>query len=134
MSVTITGAAITGNTATSHGGGISIGWGSKVVLQNSTLTGNTAVLDGGGGIYLYDQASVTVTASALTGNTSEHWGGGILTRGTVILNSGSTVTGNTAADTGGGIAVFGDGTWTAEDKSSVSGNTAPGEADVYSEW
>ena len=68
-----------GNTSTgnSNGGGAIFGKNiTSVTLHDVTLSGNTAVSDGGGA-YLYDAGPVTVTASRITGNRTSADGGGL---------------------------------------------------------
>src|SRR6266567_2399170 len=66
--LTITGCAISNNTAGS-GGGIYKSNGGTVTITNSTISGNTASNGGGGGIYNIN-GTVTITNSTISGNTA----------------------------------------------------------------
>jgi nitrous oxidase accessory protein NosD len=89
---------VRGNTATNRvGAGIQNG--GDLTLNDTTVTGNRAVLDGGG---IYNFGDLTLNNSRLTRNTTGTVGGGLFNEGTAVLNR-SRVTGNTAADIGGGI-------------------------------
>ena len=84
-----------------------------VVIENSTISGNTA--ENGGGIFVFG-GSLSLTQSTISGNTSSQDGGGIHSRtkyDTTIDNS--TIAQNAAADSGGGIylAQYGDESGTA---------------------
>jgi len=98
---------VSGNTSRGGGGGIyNI---ATLALTASTVSQNMSGLGGG---LRSDSASATttVTASSVTGNTAFVNGGGVYlgtggpdNAGTVNLQSGSTVTGNNAFVSGGGI-------------------------------
>jgi nitrous oxidase accessory protein NosD len=89
---------VRGNTATNRvGAGIQNG--GDLTLNNTTVSGNRAALDGGG---IYNFGDLTLNNSRLTRNTTGGGGGGLFNEGTAVLNL-SRVTGNTAADIGGGI-------------------------------
>jgi hypothetical protein len=118
------------NNQAANGGGICNDYvngllGSVTITGDSTVTGNTALVDGGGGICnLNSYGSVTISSSSVTGNTAAQAGGGIYNIGTLTISS-SSVTGNTAAQAGGGIYNW-NGTLTIS-SSSVTGNTAAQE-------
>ncbi|HYV36662.1 MAG TPA: hypothetical protein VE988_13215 [Gemmataceae bacterium] len=74
---------------------------------SSTVSGNFAGFDGlgyGGGIY--NDGTMTLSATTLSGNSAGHTGGGIYNVGTLIISS-STLSGNTSFYAGGGIANLG---------------------------
>ena len=125
-----------------NGGGIA-NWGT-LVLQNSTVSGNTGMGDGtggqGGGIK--NSGSLEVTNRTISGNTSTFgggiYGGGTITSSTISSNtaqfegagiwgtatvSNSTISGNTTNTGGGGI--YGGGTIS---NSTISNNAAPSNA------
>jgi hypothetical protein len=108
---------VSGNTATSEGGGI-LNYGGTLTLNNSTVSGNTA--NGSGGGISNDFGTATLNNSTVSGNTS--WeGGGLLNYSSTLTLNNSTVSGNTAND-GGGISDRW-GTLTLNN-TTVSGNTA----------
>lgn len=98
--ITISGGALTGNTATSgNGGGIYAA--SNFMLQNGTINGNTAGVNGGG---IYAAApNVFLRGGAISDNTARQDGGGFY--GAVAYVMGSTIAGNTALVDGGGLFV-----------------------------
>ena len=114
--LTLNDATITGGNPVGGGGGIYNSNGT-IILNNSTVSGNTATYYTGGGIY-NNHGTLTLNNSTVSGNTATYGGGGIFNRfgGTTTLNN-STVSGNL----GGGI--FNDGMATLNN-STVSGNTA----------
>ena len=103
---------ISGNTASSSGGGIYIKGAlssSQVNVANSTISGNTAVAADGGGI-ASAAGELTLTSSTISGNNAATRGGGIYSYtignsdvSTVTIGN-STVTHNSAAE-GGGVAI-----------------------------
>ena len=103
----------TEETATKSTGGIFIKYCSPTI-QNNTISGNTATVDGGGGIYSHFSSPV-IQDNTISGNEttapglSEGWGGGIYIYydfdpfSPIIQNN--TISGNTTAR-GGGIYTF----------------------------
>jgi predicted outer membrane repeat protein len=88
-----------------HGGGIfTVDYGpygaGDVVIEDSTVSGNTSSLDGGG---IHAVGAVTVTGSTLSGNSATGRGGGVLAPSAVVTNS--TLSANTAGRQGGAVAV-----------------------------
>jgi hypothetical protein len=142
---TLVNAVVSGNTALADipffdgggGGGIGVGFGGSLVVQNSTVSGNSADWSGGG-IYCFSDASLTLMNSTISGNTSngsitfagqtfESAGGGVYFCGVVSVGgftiSNTTISGNTARAGGGvGLAVFA-GTLTVQN-STIANNTA----------
>ena len=123
--VIINNSTISNNTAGDDGGGIHANSGT-LRLTNSTVSGNSAV--SGGGIYtdIAFGGSVTLTKSSVSGNSAVS-GGGIETRynGSVTLTN-STVSGNSASVNGGGISARDNGGVTLTN-STVSGNSTSGK-------
>jgi hypothetical protein len=126
-----TGVALTNGRAVGDGGAI-LNYGA-VTLTNSSLTGNTASLDGGG-LANADTPSgtapaATFTRSPVTGNTARRNGGGIYNgrRGTLTTTGVSgtpmDVSGNIATLSGGGIAAV-SSTATTLTQTAVSTNRA----------
>jgi predicted outer membrane repeat protein len=111
-----------GNTIEDYGGGLYAD-GGQVTISQSTISGNTARV--GAGLYLYDDTTLTMTASTVTGNSSTGSGGGVSAwNPTAVTITNSTISGNTAAGDGGGITFGGAvGTMTIV-SSTITGNTA----------
>jgi len=94
---------------------------SDVLLVNSTISGNTAAVNGGGIANFGER--VTLVNSHVYGNTAAENGGGIRTSGLLYVTEGSSITHNVASENGGGIRVREDGSVFVTD-SSVSYNMA----------
>jgi hypothetical protein len=133
-----TSVALTNGNVVGNGGGI-LNRGA-VTLTNSSLSGNTATLDGGG-LANADTPSgtapaATFTRSPVTGNTALLSGGGIYNglRGTLTTTgvSGSPmfIRGNTAVVNGGGIAAV-NSTATTLTQTAVTTNAAVLGGGVY---
>lgn len=86
---------ISGNFSENGGGGISIVSSSKVLIANSTVSGNTA---GGSGAGILNGGALTVVNSTISGNGGKGQGGGIATSsgGSKLTLANSIVAGNTA--------------------------------------
>ena len=123
-----------------EGGGIYIGEGCTLTLENSgatgcTVKGNNALR--GGGIYVAGTAEIKGTSKILN-NTADHFGGGIHSEGTLTLSGDALIKDNSASDhtaVGGGVYV-GNGTFTMSDRATVTPSTGekadkPRENDVY---
>jgi len=83
------------------GGGIYNG-GASMTINNSIVSGNSAVNGWGGGIYQTGFMTLTLNNTTISSNTAGIGGGGIAsTVGALILNS-STVTSNSVTNGGGG--------------------------------
>ena len=139
--VTLDDMVITGNTAnTNDGGGIYLGNNATLTIRNSVLTNNSARR--GGGVYFFDGGSLVMDNCTVSGNTAvgtsgrDVSGGGVYFGGAALPNPpagflpatllirNSTISNNTAAGGGGG---FGSENLTGTllvRNSTVSGNTA----------
>jgi hypothetical protein len=119
---------VSGNTATSFGGGgIYNGNSGVLTMTNSTMSGNVATI--GGGIFSGGTKTIlTLTGVTVTGNAATiYQGGGIYNsdNGGMTTLTDSTVAGNSAAAAGGGIFSYVGSTLTVI-RSDVSWNTAAG--------
>jgi CSLREA domain-containing protein len=118
LSLVIKDSTITNNHATSAsssgptdfggGGGVTL-YGPQMVMQNSTVSGNTSV-ESGGGIDAISKYGMTISGSKLNRNTATYSGGAIMDEGFVVGRkyapteiSTSTISGN-HAHSGGGLA------------------------------
>ena len=126
---TLSGLTLTGGNA-SYGG--SIYSTENLIINGSTLMGNTAANISGGAVYAtsvyaYDSQAmgpatlptVTVTGSVLSGNSDAEHGGAIAAYN--IIATDSTISGNSAARQGGGLRAYGSATIQS---STISGNSA----------
>ena len=79
------------STPSGWGGGFFVG-GATLILNNSTVSGNSA--EEGGGLYLSGGAVVTITHSTITLNQGASTGGGLLNSGATVVVRRSIVAGN----------------------------------------
>jgi parallel beta-helix repeat protein len=132
--LTVQRSVISGNSASDGGGGIYLFSTNPLILEDSTISGNTGggTDAEGGGLYFFGSSPVTIRGTTISGNTAPGatgQGGGIFAAfGTAplpdIIIENSTISGNTAGDDGGGIARTGNtGTLTIR-HSTITGNTA----------
>ena len=125
IGVTVNDLTVTGgNATTGSGGGFYVT--GDLTLNRCTVSNNSAL--SGGGLYIY-RGSLTAVDSSITNNTGTGMGGGggiyIRNEATMSLDN-VTVTGNQALDShacGGGIHISAPGTVTIEN-STISSNTA----------
>jgi len=96
-------------------------------VEYSTVSGNTAVVDGyggdGGGIFVGDQSTAMVRNSTVSGNQAPD-GGGIANEESELTVSSSTITRNTAQN-GGGVYSGELSTVSQSNNTMIAGNTAP---------
>ena len=129
--LTVRDSVITGNMA-GLGGGIHIqALGGATMIQNCTVSGNTATLFEGGGIRVvtYSGAAMTILNSSVSGNSASIDGGGLfaITHGSSSLTiQDSAFTGNSASYRGGGIFSRTYGGTTTIQSCTISGNSAIG--------
>jgi hypothetical protein len=134
--VTITGSTISGNTATEHGGGLSInaqGVVASVTVTDTTITGNRTGLFGDGGGIRAVSTDLTLVGSQIDGNFAKPdgilvggSGGGVaMSGGGSLTVTDSTIDGNFADDSGGGVSLL-DVPTASFDAVSISDNVADG--------
>ena len=120
----ISGSATVGTTCPAACGGGILNNGSTLTVQNSTISGNSAIQ--GGGIFT-SSGTVTVQNSIISGNSASTLGGGILLSfGSLLTVQNSTFSGNSASSQGGGIYSFAS-TITNVQNSTFSDNSASSE-------
>src|SRR5262249_43084704 len=122
--LTVRNVTLTGANSTDGTGGIQAGNDNAViVVENSTITGNTASFQAGIGT----AGALTVRNSTISNNTDGSFGAvRTFTHVAVIITS--TITGNTATISGGGIASAQGGVTLIY--STVTGNSAPTAANI----
>jgi hypothetical protein len=133
--LTVNNSTISGNTATSSGGGI-FNQG-ELTISNSTISDNSAALDasgGGGGIS--NVGRLTIANSTLSGN-SASLGGGIKIYDELVLMPGaslditsSTIAGNSASEGGGIYSASSFVIFTQSRNSIIARNTSSNGPDV----
>jgi CSLREA domain-containing protein len=144
--LTVTDSTLSGNSASTDGGGIYNGYGGEIWVTNSTFSGNCASAGDGGGIAnlgtmtveessfesnealawsggaIRNDGTLTVTNSNFSSNEAGYVGGAISNMDTLTVTNG-TFSGNSAGESGGGISNWDDGeTWVTN--STFSGNSA----------
>jgi CSLREA domain-containing protein len=103
-------------------GGAIRGLNTRMTISNSTFNGNSAYSGGA----IYASYFLTVTNSTFSGNTADWEGGAIYSRGAMTI-SNSTVNGNTAGFRGGGIYSY----WNLNYSNTIIANSLDG-GDCYS--
>ncbi|MFK7955160.1 MAG: beta strand repeat-containing protein [Lysobacterales bacterium] len=107
----VTGGSFTGNTAAEEGGGLWNAVGGTLIIDGSTITGNTASgagADQGGGGVFNDGGTVTITGATINTNIADGAagsGGGVLVNGGTVSVTGGTLSGNSSVRAGGGIEI-----------------------------
>ena len=112
-SVTLAGLSIADSVSTTSGGALSfLDISSALVLLNSTLSGNSALLDGGG-LALINVVQTTLVNCTVRGNTGGRRGGGISVDASGLVSTSflavnrSFIDGNVATAAGGGFYLEG---------------------------
>ena len=114
---------VSGNSASSVGGGLYTKSGGTITLTDCTVSGNTAGAGGGG---LYGKGTTTLNYCTVSSNTAVvNGGGGMESNGTFTTTlTGCTFSGNTAVIRGGSVAGYG-GTMSLTN-CTISGNSITG--------
>jgi CSLREA domain-containing protein len=125
--LTLNDSMVSGSSAigSGYGGGI-YNYSGALALTDSTVSGNTSSSHGGG-IYS-DSGALTLSNATIAGNTSLY-GGGVSTHHGALTVNNSTVSANSASNDGGGI--FNQSGAVTLTNSIVSGNTASASNDNY---
>lgn len=120
----LAGSRVIGNSVVTDGGEVS-GGGlyaliGDITLQDSTISGNSAVgLPGlGGGVF--GHYGISLSGTTVSGNEASHEGGGVW--GRHVLLSNSTISGNSSQELGGGIFLDVSATL---NNSTITDNSAP---------
>ncbi|GHV71607.1 hypothetical protein AGMMS49928_24170 [Spirochaetia bacterium] len=123
------GSKITGNTASSYGGGVNVDRYGIFTMAGGEISGNTS--SNGGGVYNY--GTFTMAEGKISGNTSSSYGdgGGVFAFGGTFTMAGGEISGNTATGRGGGVYVYVNGGTFIMNGGEISGNTAPTGKALY---
>lgn len=116
---------ITGNTTSHNGGGLYVENNVSVTITNSTISNNNA--SRGGGIYYHTSNQMTITNSVIDNNTASDFGGGIFQQfgtGLVVLDNTDLTNNDVGSNGGGGINVGDGASLTVQNGSLIDGNTA----------
>jgi hypothetical protein len=129
--LTVSGSAIDGNSAGEDcGGSCAISSSAVNLHQGAAVSGNTAA-SRGGGLYL-QESTLTVSGSAIDGNSAGEDGGGVHARtsSTVTLGDGTSVSRNTARGIGGGLGLLSSSSLATAGSVSLYGNAAIGRSSI----
>lgn len=125
--VIVSGGSISGNTAGSIGGGISIsGDTSTSIISDVIISGNTATH--GGGVYIGD--ATTISGTTISENTAVIYGGGAFIEGTATM-SDVVISENRANNRGGGIYTHTNSKMEITGESYIIGNSAPNGGGIF---
>jgi hypothetical protein len=122
--MTIIESTISGNIASTRGGGIANVRDSLLTIERSTLSGNQATGSEGGAIFNPTRAQTTIIGSTISGNSAATRGGGIRVNSGSMQITSSTITGNSAGNAAGGIQRSGAATTVTVQNTIIAGNTA----------
>jgi hypothetical protein len=102
--LSISNCTVSGNSELSAplGGGITNAVAAVLTVSDCTISNNPGEFGGG----IFNEGTLTVTASTLSGNSATAEGGGIWNTGLATV-SGTTISGNSASFRGGGMMTFG---------------------------
>jgi fibronectin type 3 domain-containing protein len=114
------GGKISGNTASSYGGGVYVISSSTFEMNGGEISGNTAS-SYGGGVFVSSSGTFEMSDGQISGNTASTSGGGVYVGGGTFDMNGGVISGNTASS-GGGVHVR-IGTFEMSG-GEISGNTA----------
>ncbi|HUP92899.1 MAG TPA: CSLREA domain-containing protein [Solimonas sp.] len=129
----ITGSQLTGNQAQGDGGAIDVEaapQSSPVTLNNTLVSGNTAVLDGGGLRLGLNGGALVLTGSTLADNSGRN-GAGLFLQDVSAQIANSTLSGNSATATAGSLGggIYAQGGSVALSNVTLAGNAARGGGD-----
>jgi hypothetical protein len=116
--VTMSGGVIKGMKA-STGAAIGV-YGGIFTMSGGAITGNTAT-GNGGGVQVQNNGVFTMSGGAIAGNTAGNGGGVNKSNGTFTM-SGGAIAGNTATGNGGGVQVQNDGVFTMSGSAVINAN------------
>ena len=123
------GAVISGNTATSSGGGVFVSESGDFIMEGGTIGetggGSPNSAENGGGVYIFEGTFTMSGSAVISGNnassssSSSSSGGGVyIHNGTFTMSGGAVISGNSASSSssssGGGVYVSTDGIFTME--------------------
>ncbi len=122
--LTLNDISITGGLVGGNGGGFHISAGGVLQVNNSTISGNGAMISGG----IENGGTITMTNSTMSGNYTTAYGAGAIGNGGTVALFNTTVTGNSAGNLGGG---FDNSGTIILNRSIVAGNYAGTGADIF---
>ncbi|HYC60708.1 MAG TPA: Calx-beta domain-containing protein [Thermoanaerobaculia bacterium] len=129
--VLIEDSTISGNTSP-RGGGLSLSYAdqtSPAMIRGTTVSGNIATTSDTGGVFATG-TSLTLENTTISGNSAAEHGGGLYFYGATITLRNSTLTGNSAGIAGGNVLHNGGATLVVEN-SIVANGVAPAGPDIH---
>jgi hypothetical protein len=115
------GGEISGNTASSYGGGVYLN-GGTFTMNGGEISGNTASSYGGG--VIVGGGTFTMNGGEISGNTASYSGGGVIVGGGTFTMNDGKISGNTSSHSSGGGVIVGDGGTFTMNGGEISDNTA----------
>jgi uncharacterized repeat protein (TIGR02543 family) len=120
---TMSGGAISGNTA-SYGGGVYVYSSGTFTMSGGAISGNSSSSSSsGGGVYV-NGGTFTMSGGAISGNSSSYYGGGVFVNAGTFTMSGGDISDNSSSYYGGGVYVSNNGTFTKQSGSIIYGSNA----------
>jgi Ca2+-binding RTX toxin-like protein len=124
--LTLSGLTLTGGYASTGGAGIVFSGGGDLMVSRTTITDSHSLSSGGGIAAFGSESSLIVESSTISGNSAGGHGGGVYSQYVETSIRNSTISGNSTDGTGGGAVVR--GFYTGPDfevrNSTVTGNDA----------
>jgi len=128
--VSISTATFNDNYGKEYGGGVFLWSVAELSMSECTLNNNNSADGGGVGLYQNSSSKLFIENSTISGNTAAMFGGGVSVRSSTVKLFNCTVTANSATNSGGGI--YGDGDSTVGlDSSIVAANMGLNGSDVF---
>ncbi len=118
---TCSGGTISGNSASTSGGGVQVG--GTFTLKGGTIKSNKATGKNGGGILVKADATATMSSGYVQSNSAAYGAGVYVEENGEFSFSGGTISNNTVETAGGGVYSF--GTFNLKG-GTISGNTGTG--------
>ncbi|MBZ0252475.1 MAG: right-handed parallel beta-helix repeat-containing protein, partial [Candidatus Methylomirabilis sp.] len=89
------------NNDAGSGGGVLSGYQSRLVVEDATISGNSATSGGGGGLQFSTFAQATISGSTISDNGAAGDGGGVQAQDAAVSVANSTIPGNAAGGPSG---------------------------------
>ena len=96
---------IKGGNNASDGGGILVSANGKFIMNNGTISNNTAFTNGGG-VYIASGGEFTMNDGTISNNYASGDGGGVCNDQGIFVMEDGEISANSAYDSGGGVALF----------------------------
>lgn len=126
---------ISGNTASSNGGGVWVncnnGNNGTLIMNGGKITNNTASSNGGG-VYVADNSTFEMNGGEISDNTTNTDGGGLVVKNdSTFLMTAGTISNNTSTLSGGGVYVANNSKFIMNDGELSTNNASTNGGGVY---